>query len=81
MTIIRATVVYGRDGGRWNRGRQQSPTYHEFPWDKADTATLIHLLNTQRQQISAEQKLSQAKTTLIADFVGIQKALNLGWTG
>jgi outer membrane protein TolC len=48
---------------------------------KAGTAMLIDLLDTQRQQISAKQNLSQAETALTGDFVGIQKALGLGWSG
>jgi outer membrane protein TolC len=48
---------------------------------KAGAATPIGLLDTQRQRISAKQNLSQAETMLIGDFVGIQKALGLGWSG
>jgi outer membrane protein TolC len=48
---------------------------------KAGTAMLIDLLDTQRQQISAKQNLSQAETALTGDFLGIQKALGLGWSG
>jgi NodT family efflux transporter outer membrane factor (OMF) lipoprotein len=46
---------------------------------RAGTSTLIDLLDAQRQQISAEQGLSQAEAALTADFVAIQKALGLGW--
>jgi NodT family efflux transporter outer membrane factor (OMF) lipoprotein len=45
----------------------------------AGTTTLIDLLDTQRQQIDAEQSLSIAQAGLIGDFVAIQKALGLGW--
>ena len=48
---------------------------------KAGTAMLIDLLDTQRQQISAKQNLSQAETALTGDFLGIQKAPGLGWSG
>jgi NodT family efflux transporter outer membrane factor (OMF) lipoprotein len=46
----------------------------------AGTTTLIDLLDTQRQQIEAEQSLSIAKAGLTGDFVAIQKALGLGWS-
>ncbi|WP_157217203.1 efflux transporter outer membrane subunit [Flavisphingomonas formosensis] len=46
---------------------------------KAGTTTLIDLLDTQRQQIAAEQSLSVAEAGLTTDFVSIQKALGLGW--
>jgi NodT family efflux transporter outer membrane factor (OMF) lipoprotein len=45
----------------------------------AGTLTLIDLLDTQRQQIEAEQNLSIAEAGLTGDFVTIQKALGLGW--
>ena len=45
----------------------------------AGTTTLIDLLDTQRQQIEAEQNLSIATAGLTGDFVAIQKALGLGW--
>ena len=46
---------------------------------KAGTTTLIDLLDTQRQQVAAEQSLSIAEAGLTGDFVAIQKALGLGW--
>ena len=46
---------------------------------KAGTSTLIDLLDARRQQITAEQNLSQAEAGLTGDFVAIQKALGLGW--
>lgn len=46
---------------------------------KAGTSTLIDLLDAHRQQIAAEQSLSQAEAGLTGDFVAIQKALGLGW--
>jgi len=45
----------------------------------AGTATLIDLLDAERQQIEAEQSLSIAQAGLTGDFVAIQKALGLGW--
>jgi NodT family efflux transporter outer membrane factor (OMF) lipoprotein len=45
----------------------------------AGTATLIDLLDAERQQIEAEQSLSIAEAGLTGDFVAIQKALGLGW--
>lgn len=46
---------------------------------KAGTSTLIDLLDARRQQIAADQNLSQAEAGLSGDFVAIQKALGLGW--
>jgi NodT family efflux transporter outer membrane factor (OMF) lipoprotein len=45
----------------------------------AGTTTLIDVLDTQRQQIEAEQSLSVATAGLTGDFIAIQKALGLGW--
>jgi NodT family efflux transporter outer membrane factor (OMF) lipoprotein len=45
----------------------------------AGTTTLTDLLDTERQQIDAEQNLSVAEAGLTGDFVAIQKALGLGW--
>jgi NodT family efflux transporter outer membrane factor (OMF) lipoprotein len=47
---------------------------------QAGTSTLIDLLDTTRQQVSAEQGLSQGKTQLAHSFIAIQKALGLGWS-
>ncbi len=46
---------------------------------EAGTSTLIDLLDARRQQITAEQNLSQAEAGLTGDFVAVQKALGLGW--
>ena len=46
---------------------------------KAGTASLIDLLDTQRQQIAAEQNLAQAQALLTGEFVALHKALGLGW--
>ncbi len=46
---------------------------------QAGTGTLIEVLDTTRQQISAQQNLLQAEANLTRSFVGIQKALGLGW--
>lgn len=46
----------------------------------AGTASLIDLLDTERQQIAAEQNLSEARAGLTTDFVSLQKALGLGWS-
>lgn len=48
---------------------------------KAGTATLIDLLDVQRQQITADQNLSVAQAGLTSDFIALQKALGLGWKG
>jgi NodT family efflux transporter outer membrane factor (OMF) lipoprotein len=47
---------------------------------QAGTTTLIDLLDTRRQQIAAEQSLSQGEAALTGDFISIQKALGLGWS-
>ncbi len=47
---------------------------------QAGTGTLIELLDTTRQQITAQQNLLQAEANLTRSFVGIQKALGLGWS-
>jgi len=46
---------------------------------KAGTASLIDLLDTERQQIAAEQNLAQAQALLTGEFVALHKALGLGW--
>lgn len=48
---------------------------------KAGTASLIDLLDTERQQIAAEQNLAQAQAALTGEFVALHKALGLGWQG
>ncbi|QKR98946.1 efflux transporter outer membrane subunit [Sphingomonas sp. CL5.1] len=45
----------------------------------AGTATLIDVLDAERQRVSAEQALSQATAAMTADYVALQKALGLGW--
>jgi outer membrane protein TolC len=47
---------------------------------QAGTGTLIEVLDTTRQQITAQQNLLQAEANLTRRFVGIQKALGLGWS-
>lgn len=46
---------------------------------KAGTASMIDVLDTERQQFSAEQNLAQAQAALTNDFVALQKALGLGF--
>jgi NodT family efflux transporter outer membrane factor (OMF) lipoprotein len=48
---------------------------------QAGTAPLTDALDTQRQQISAEQDLAQAIAQMSAYYVSINKSLGLGWTG
>jgi NodT family efflux transporter outer membrane factor (OMF) lipoprotein len=43
------------------------------------TATLIDVLDSERQQIAAEQNLTIAIANLTNEFVSLQKALGLGW--
>lgn len=45
----------------------------------AGTIALTDLLDAQRQQISAEQDLSQATAMLSSEYVSVNKALGLGW--
>jgi len=46
---------------------------------QAGTTTLIDVLDTSRQQVSAQQNLIQSQANLTRSFVAIQKALGLGW--
>ncbi|MRX08297.1 efflux transporter outer membrane subunit [Pseudoduganella sp. FT25W] len=48
---------------------------------RAGTASLIDVLDTERQQLTAEQNLAQAQAALTNDFIALQKALGLGWRG
>ncbi len=43
------------------------------------TASLIDLLDTERQRVSSEQSLAQAQALLTDDYVALQKSLGLGW--
>jgi outer membrane protein TolC len=43
------------------------------------TASLIDLLDTERQRASAEQSVSQSQAQLTNAFVALQKSLGLGW--
>lgn len=43
------------------------------------TATLIDVLDAERQRVSADQSLTQATAAMTADYISIQKALGLGW--
>jgi NodT family efflux transporter outer membrane factor (OMF) lipoprotein len=43
------------------------------------TASLIDLLDTERQRLSTEQSLAQAQAMLTEDYVALQKSLGLGW--
>jgi NodT family efflux transporter outer membrane factor (OMF) lipoprotein len=46
---------------------------------RAGTASLIDVLDAERQQIAADQNLAQAQALLTSDFVALHKALGLGW--
>ncbi|MFK3737409.1 efflux transporter outer membrane subunit [Massilia sp. TN1-12] len=46
---------------------------------KAGTASLIDVLDVERQQLAAEQNLAQAQAALTNDFIALHKALGLGW--
>jgi NodT family efflux transporter outer membrane factor (OMF) lipoprotein len=43
------------------------------------TASLIDLLDTERQRVSTEESLAQAQALLTDDYVALQKSLGLGW--
>ncbi|MGE8281538.1 MAG: efflux transporter outer membrane subunit [Stenotrophomonas sp.] len=46
---------------------------------QAGAASQIDLLDVQRQQLSAQDGLAQAKLQLLVRYVALQKALGLGW--
>ena len=45
----------------------------------AGVATLIDLLDTQRQEFTAQQNVVAGQAELLKDFVSIQKSLGIGW--
>ncbi|GAB7522802.1 efflux transporter outer membrane subunit [Paraburkholderia sp. 2C] len=45
----------------------------------AGVSTLIDLLDTQRQEFSAQQNVVAGQAELLKDFVALQKSLGLGW--
>ena len=47
---------------------------------RAGTSTLIDQLDVERQRISAEIAVTQAKGQLTQSFIAVNKALGLGWT-
>jgi len=47
---------------------------------RAGTASVIDVLDTERQLLAADQNLAAARAALTADFIALQKALGLGWT-
>jgi NodT family efflux transporter outer membrane factor (OMF) lipoprotein len=47
--------------------------------NRAGTASLIDVLDVERQHVRNEQDLAQARAALTSDFVALQKALGLGW--
>jgi outer membrane protein TolC len=67
-TLARAKLA-ADESTRMMRARQQG-----------GTASVIDLLDVERQQIAAEQNLSQATAALTNDFVSLHKALGLGWS-
>ena len=46
---------------------------------QAGTASMIDVLDTERQQYTAEQNLAQAQAALTGDFIALHKALGLGF--
>lgn len=47
--------------------------------EQEGTASLIDLLDIERQRLQTEQSLAQARAMLTNDYVSLQKALGLGW--
>jgi NodT family efflux transporter outer membrane factor (OMF) lipoprotein len=47
----------------------------------AGAASLIDVLDTERQRVSTEQSLAQGQAMLTNDYVALQKSLGLGWRG
>jgi NodT family efflux transporter outer membrane factor (OMF) lipoprotein len=47
---------------------------------RAGTASLIDVLDTERQLLAADDNLAAARAALTVDFISLQKALGLGWT-
>jgi NodT family efflux transporter outer membrane factor (OMF) lipoprotein len=45
----------------------------------AGVATLIDLLDTQREEFTAQQNVVAAQAELLKDFVSLQKGLGIGW--
>lgn len=48
---------------------------------EAGTASLIDLLDAQRQAIAAREALAQGRAALTSDWIALQKSLGLGWGG
>jgi NodT family efflux transporter outer membrane factor (OMF) lipoprotein len=47
---------------------------------RAGTASLIDVLDTERQLLAADENLAAARAALTTDFIALEKALGLGWT-
>jgi NodT family efflux transporter outer membrane factor (OMF) lipoprotein len=47
--------------------------------EQEGTASLIDVLDIERQRLQTEQDLAQAQANLTNDYVALQKALGLGW--
>jgi outer membrane protein TolC len=45
----------------------------------AGVATLIDLLDTQREEFTAQQNVVAGQAELLEDFISLQKSLGLGW--
>ena len=46
---------------------------------RAGVASMIDLLDTQREALSAQQNVIAGQAELIKDYVSLQKNLGLGW--
>lgn len=67
-TVARARAA-AAEASRLTRARQQ-----------AGTASLIDVLDAERQLLAADQNLAAARAALTDDFISLQKALGLGWS-
>ena len=68
-TVARARAAAAQ-ASRLTRARQE-----------AGTASLIDVLDAERQLLGADQNLAAARAALTDDFISLQKALGLGWGG
>ena len=67
-TVARARAAAAQ-AARLTQARQQ-----------AGTASLIDVLDAERQLLAADQNLAAARAALTDDFISLQKALGLGWS-
>jgi NodT family efflux transporter outer membrane factor (OMF) lipoprotein len=68
VTRLRAADAAAQRAAALGRQREQE-----------GTASLIDVLDIERQRLQTEQDLAQAQAALTNDYVSLQKALGLGW--